>query len=194
MIRLSQYLERKEEGKLLHKILKKGVVNVARYYYYKTIRVSRQDNDIFNIHKGLDITKAINYKLEGLIMPLRLAKVSSKKRSSSYSALLPPGKRLYSTSLTKRPIIQNRLAFLIDFNLTIKEQRKGPLEARGKTSTKAQDILSLICIYYNKLGKDIRLIEFKKLVGLKKSIINNEGDFLKSIDNNFLPYYQPLIP
>ena len=36
-----QYLERKEEGRLLYKILEKGVVNIARYYYYKTIRVSR---------------------------------------------------------------------------------------------------------------------------------------------------------
>jgi hypothetical protein len=51
------------------------VVNIAGYYHYKTIRIGRQDNNIFNIYKGLDITKVINYKLEGLIMPLRLAKV-----------------------------------------------------------------------------------------------------------------------
>ena len=70
-----QYLECKEEGKLLYKILEQGVVNIAKYYYHKTIRVSKQDNNIFNIHKGLDITKAINYKLEGLIMPLRLVRV-----------------------------------------------------------------------------------------------------------------------
>jgi len=48
---------------------------VARYYYHKTIRVDGQDNDIYNIRKGLDIIKAINYKLEGLIMPLRPARV-----------------------------------------------------------------------------------------------------------------------
>ena len=86
---------------------------MARYYYYRTIYIGGQDNNIFNIRKGLDITKATNYKLEGLIMPLKLARVqdsikkgqsSSRKRSSSYSALLPPSKRLYLTSLTKRPI------------------------------------------------------------------------------------------
>ena len=55
--------------------MEKGVVNVARYYYYKTIYIGGKDNNIFNIRKGLDITKAINYKLEGLIMPLRLTKV-----------------------------------------------------------------------------------------------------------------------
>jgi hypothetical protein len=48
---------------------------MARYYYYKTICVGRKDNNIFNIRKGLDITKAINYKLEGLIILLRLTRV-----------------------------------------------------------------------------------------------------------------------
>ncbi|XTI85760.1 hypothetical protein V2W45_1466592 [Cenococcum geophilum] len=100
------YLEREKEGKLL-------LVNVARYYHHKIIRVGGQDNNIFNI--------PTNYKPEGLIMPLRLAGVqgsirkgqsSSRKRSSSYSAPLPPGKRLCLTSLTKRPIIQNRAAML----------------------------------------------------------------------------------
>ena len=51
------------------------MVNIARYYYYKTIYVGGQDNNIFNICKGLNITKATNYKLKGLIMPLRLARV-----------------------------------------------------------------------------------------------------------------------
>jgi len=48
---------------------------VARYYYHETIYIGGQDNNIFNIHKGLDITKATNYKLEGLIMPLRPTRV-----------------------------------------------------------------------------------------------------------------------
>jgi len=48
---------------------------MARYYYYKTVYVSRQDNNIFNIYKGLNIIKVTNYKPEGLIMPLKLARV-----------------------------------------------------------------------------------------------------------------------
>jgi hypothetical protein len=60
---------------MLRKVMEKGVVNVARYYYYKTVCIGGQDNNIFNICKGLDITKAINYKLEGLIIPLRLTRV-----------------------------------------------------------------------------------------------------------------------
>jgi len=51
------------------------VINIARYYYYETVRVSGQDNNIYNIYKGLDIISAINYKLESLIMPLRLGRV-----------------------------------------------------------------------------------------------------------------------
>jgi len=55
--------------------MEKEVVNVARYYHYETIHVGGQNNDIYNICKGLDIVSAINYKLESLIMPLRLGKV-----------------------------------------------------------------------------------------------------------------------
>jgi len=71
---------------------------VARYYYHKTIRVSGQDNNIYNIRKGLDIISATNYKPESLIMPLRLGGVqistrkgqsSNRKRSSSCAKLLP---------------------------------------------------------------------------------------------------------
>ena len=70
------------------------MVNIAKYYYYKTVHISKQNNDVFNIHKGLDIIKVINYKLKDLIMLLRLAKVKisirkgqnfNKKRLSSYT-------------------------------------------------------------------------------------------------------------
>ena len=114
------------------------------------------------------------------------------------------------------------LAFLIDFNFAIKEQQEGLLEVWGKTGIKAFMVIGVllskihsaqhdfklffqvlfwIYIYYNRLSKDIGLMEFKyqnyksdrKLAGLKKSIVDDEGDFLKSVDNNFLLYYQPLI-
>ena len=55
--------------------MEKGVINIARYYYYRNICIGGQDDNVFNIYNRLDITKAINYKLEGLMMPLRLAKV-----------------------------------------------------------------------------------------------------------------------
>jgi len=88
------------------------VVNVAKYYYYKTVYVGGKEDNIYNnIYKGLDIIKVTNYKLKDLIMPLRLAKVkisvrkgrsSSRKRSSSYTnALLPPSKCIYLGSPPK---------------------------------------------------------------------------------------------
>jgi hypothetical protein len=95
------------------------VVNIARYYYYKTVYIgSKEDNIYNNVCKGLDIIRAINYKLENLIMPLRLARVkirkgrsSSRKRSSSYTnALLLPSKYIYLDSPPKggrRPITLN---------------------------------------------------------------------------------------
>jgi len=80
----------------------------------------KEDNIYNNIYKGLDITRAINYKLEDLIMPLRPAEVKisinksqsfSRKRLSSYTnALLPPSKRICLGSPPKgrrRPITLN---------------------------------------------------------------------------------------
>jgi len=71
----------------------------------------KEDNICNNVYKGLDIIRAINYKLEELIMPLRLAGVKisirkgrsfSRKRSSSYTnALLPPSKCIYLGSPPK---------------------------------------------------------------------------------------------
>jgi len=85
---------------------------VARYYHYKTVYIGGKENNIYNnVYKELDIIRAINYKLEDLIMPLRLARVkisikkgrsSSRKRLSSYiNALLPPSKRIYLGSPPK---------------------------------------------------------------------------------------------
>ena len=86
------------------------MVNVARYYYHEIVYIgSKEDNICNNVYKGLDIIRAINYKPEDLIMPLRLARVkirkgrsSSRKRSSSYTnAPLPPSKRIYLGSPPK---------------------------------------------------------------------------------------------
>ena len=56
--------------------MEKEVVNMAKYYYHKTVYMGGKEDNIYNnIHKGLNIIKAINYKLEDLIMPLRLTKV-----------------------------------------------------------------------------------------------------------------------
>ncbi|OCK91234.1 uncharacterized protein K441DRAFT_575385, partial [Cenococcum geophilum 1.58] len=67
---------REEEGKLLYKVMEKKVVNVARYYHHEIVYIgSKEDNICNNIYKGLDIIRAINYKLKDLIMPLRLAGV-----------------------------------------------------------------------------------------------------------------------
>jgi hypothetical protein len=90
----------------------KGVVNIARYYYYKIVYIGGKEDNIYNnVYKGLDIIRATNYKLEDLIMPLKPARVkisirkgrsSSRKRSSSYTnAPLLPSKRIYLGSPPK---------------------------------------------------------------------------------------------
>ena len=56
------------------------MANIARYYYYKTVYIGgKEDNICNNVCKGLDIIRAINYKLEDLIMPLKPARAKIKK-------------------------------------------------------------------------------------------------------------------
>lgn len=118
-----QYPEREEEGGLLRQATEKGVVNVARYYYHETVRIDGKDDDVRdNIRKGLDVTRAANYKPEGCMLPssatemedsTRSSRNISKKRSySSTEAPLPPTKRIRLGSPTEgggSPAIQNRV-------------------------------------------------------------------------------------
>ena len=107
-----QFPEREEEGELLREATDKGVVNVARYYHYETVRVGGQDDDIRgNVRRGLDITEATNYKPESSMPPPSTAgrrisrkgsSAAGRKRSSSCTdAPLPPSKRTCSTSPVK---------------------------------------------------------------------------------------------
>ena len=115
-------------------------------------------------------------------------------------------------------------AFLINFNLAIKEQWAGPLGARGKTSIRAFIVIGVllgeihlaqhnfksffqvlfqIYIYYNRPNKKGNIInrfnkwnsvDIEELAKIKKGKVDNKGDFLKGAGDNFSPYYQPLIP
>ncbi|PVH98640.1 hypothetical protein DM02DRAFT_681826 [Periconia macrospinosa] len=109
-----QFPEREEEGELLREATEKGVVNVARYYHHETVCVDGQDDDIRgSVRRGLDITKARNYRPESSMPPpstagrrvsriSRSSSVAGRKRSSSCtSAPLPPTKRTCSSSPTK---------------------------------------------------------------------------------------------
>ncbi|KAF2818207.1 hypothetical protein CC86DRAFT_337418 [Ophiobolus disseminans] len=116
-----QYPEREEEGDLLREATEKRVKNVARYFHHETVRVGSQDDDIrANIRKGLDITKATNYKPEKPMPPPSTTghrasrrggsnSAAGRKRSSSCTGLpMPPSKRTCSSSPTK-PVITNRV-------------------------------------------------------------------------------------
>ncbi|KAH7340008.1 hypothetical protein BKA66DRAFT_564240 [Pyrenochaeta sp. MPI-SDFR-AT-0127] len=94
-----QYLERDEEGEVLCKAIEKPVVRVARYYHHETGRIGDRDDDIRgNVRKGLDITKATNYRPESSMAPPSIA---GRHISRCTDTPLPPSKRTYSSSLTK---------------------------------------------------------------------------------------------
>ncbi|KAK0621805.1 serine/threonine-protein kinase Sgk2 [Bombardia bombarda] len=114
-------------------------------------------------------------------------------------------------------------SFLIDLDLAVKEQRDGASGAKGKTGTRAfmaigallgeqhsfmHDLESFfwvlfwICIHYDAQGKDMGPTEFDSwnyismelLAKEKKGQVSHEGDFIRSAEENFTPYYQPLVP
>jgi hypothetical protein len=111
-----QYPERDEEGHLLCEATGKDVANVARYYHHETVQVGGMDDDIQNnIRKGLDITRATNYRpgRSGLTPSTSASAAGAprkgrsniaagvKRSSSQAGAALPPSKRSCSVSPTK---------------------------------------------------------------------------------------------
>ncbi|OAA34974.1 serine/threonine-protein kinase Sgk2 [Metarhizium rileyi] len=115
-------------------------------------------------------------------------------------------------------------SFLIDLDLSVREQRKDVSGAKGKTGTRAfmaigvllgdqhsfmHDLESFfwvlfwICIYYNgpdDNGKPVERFEnwnymnTEELAQLKKGQVSHEQDFIKATKEYFTPFYQPLVP
>lgn len=114
-------------------------------------------------------------------------------------------------------------SFLIDLDLAIREQRDGVSGATGKTGTRAfmaigsllgekrsfmHDLESFfwvifwICIHYDAPGKGRTVANYDRwnfmdtgiLAGLKKGEIADEADFVRSANEYFTEYYQPLVP
>ncbi|KAK4103865.1 hypothetical protein N658DRAFT_564856 [Parathielavia hyrcaniae] len=119
--------------------LAKGAVHVARYYHHETVRVRNADDDVQNnVRKGLDVTKATNYRQNrsplspstsaaGLSRAGRSNSIAGSKRSSHEAgAPLPPSKRPCSTSPTKAgsdalPNRVHRRVILADWGIPIYE-------------------------------------------------------------------------
>jgi hypothetical protein len=115
-------------------------------------------------------------------------------------------------------------AFLIDFDLAIKEQREEPSGARAKTGTRAFMAIGLlygekhsfmhdlesffwvlfwICIHHNGPNEKSRVVsrfekwnyaEVEELAGIKLGTVAKEAIFLRVMTDNSTHYYLPLIP
>lgn len=114
-----QDTRRGEEGALIQEATEKGVVNVARHYHHETVRVRGADDDVQrNIRKGIDVTKAKDYKPPNSSTP----RVPRKGRSSGSAT--PPGKRLCLPSPTvdqARPNKVHRRVIVRDYGKPIYE-------------------------------------------------------------------------
>ncbi|KAK5998601.1 hypothetical protein PT974_00982 [Cladobotryum mycophilum] len=101
---------RVEEGELLRETTNKGVIKVVRYYHHEIVHVGGAVDDVLrNVRKGLDVSKAMNYRTgRSTLTPSTTAISASRKgRSSSAGvkrpssetgAALPPSKRSCSAS------------------------------------------------------------------------------------------------
>ncbi|KAH0562895.1 hypothetical protein GP486_002517 [Trichoglossum hirsutum] len=113
---------------------------------------------------------------------------------------------------------------LLDLNFAMKMLGKEPLEEPRKMGTRAfmaigalygekysfmHDLESFfwvlfwICIHYNGFNKNSRIVptfekwnceDTEELAKLKKGMIDHEGDFIKTAEESFTSYYQPLVP
>lgn len=135
-----QYTERVEEGELLREATDKGVINVARYYHHETVRVGDADDDVArNVRKGLDVSKATNYRPDrSMLTPstttddvARSSGGSGKRSSSEAGAALPPSKRSCPASPAKastdgRPNRIHRRVIVRDYGKPVYEASSRP--------------------------------------------------------------------
>ncbi|GKU11632.1 unnamed protein product, partial [Fusarium langsethiae] len=114
-------------------------------------------------------------------------------------------------------------SFLIDLDLAVKKSREAASGAKGKTGTRAfmaigallgeqhsfmHDLESFfwvlfwICIHYDGPGRSRAVPRFEKwnyvqdteeLAGMKLGVVAKEAIFMKTISDNFTPYYKPFI-
>ncbi|CAM6004537.1 unnamed protein product [Sphagnum balticum] len=69
---------------MLRKTTDRNMVNVARYYYYKTVRVRRKEDNIrSNVRKELDIRTATNYRQGPVMAALSTYRVSTLRQGRS---------------------------------------------------------------------------------------------------------------
>lgn len=114
-------------------------------------------------------------------------------------------------------------AFLIDLDLAIRLQRDEPSGARGKTGTRAFMPIDLllgekqsfmhgletffwyifwVCIHHNgpeesrvvPMFDKWNYVDMEELAKLKLDTVAQETIFLRTVTENFTPYYKPLIP
>lgn len=108
--------------------MEKGVIDVARYYHHETVQIGdKVDNICNNVRRGLDMTKATNFRPSDSDVSQRASEagdtvrkgcttdirsVGRKRSFSGTDAPLPPSKRACSSSPIKGGrghAVQNRV-------------------------------------------------------------------------------------
>ncbi|KAH7007843.1 LOW QUALITY PROTEIN: uncharacterized protein B0I36DRAFT_378718 [Microdochium trichocladiopsis] len=125
-------------------------------------------------------------------------------KASSRSALLiamegciEGHESLRKASFLHRDISINNLipSFLIDLDLTVREQREGASRAKGKTGTRAFMAIGALLGEQHYIGPTkFNSWNYESDNKLVRSKVGDKSIFLKIAEENFTSYYQPLIP
>ncbi|KAF3768433.1 hypothetical protein M406DRAFT_286387 [Cryphonectria parasitica EP155] len=120
-----QFPERDVEGDLLRKATEKKVVNMARYYHHEIVQVGGTNDTIrSNVRKGLDITKASNYKPDWTDFMPRVKARSGSRRGRSSSSSIAGIKRLSSQAAAPLPSKQPASSRQLITTLPDREHRR----------------------------------------------------------------------
>ncbi|KAF1811423.1 hypothetical protein P152DRAFT_467085 [Eremomyces bilateralis CBS 781.70] len=145
-----QYLEREEEGLLLQEATEKNVTNVARYYHHETVCVGSEVDDVYGgVRKGLDTSKATNYKPKSSIMLPPL----TKERGRSAGSVR---KRSRSAALTQscRPASElpnrvHRCVIVRDYGKPIyRASSRGALLGALMGCIEGKDMIGVSCVLH----------------------------------------------
>ncbi|KAK3369428.1 hypothetical protein B0T24DRAFT_632561 [Lasiosphaeria ovina] len=201
-----QYPERDKEGELLYEATNQGVINrscsasptkaggdALSNRVYRRIILRNYGKPIYKASSRSALLTALEGYIEGHKSLRRKAGLLHRDISINNLIINEDDDNLSWPS------------FLIDLDLAVKEQREGTSGVKGKTGTRAFmaiGVLFWICIHYTRPDKSRPIIEFDKwnyidteeLAKLKLGTMAKESLFIKTITDNFTPYYEPLIP
>ncbi|XTI93095.1 hypothetical protein V2W45_1472531 [Cenococcum geophilum] len=195
---LWEYKERPKEGLLLKEAIEAGIKNIARYYYYETMHIGGEVDDVLdNVRKELNNT--VSMPPPKRLCLDSLVKKSIYKASSLYGILIGLLGGINDISIGN--IMLNMAeddGFLIDLN------RENASGVPSKTGIKVfivigalygdEDYNFIYDLEYRTEYKSWNYKGIRELAEVKAGKVLKQEKFDKEVDNNFTAHCKVLIP